>query len=382
MNVILGGRSHIRLLQAQCLAQLGQNERAGTLLQQLESGPLRVQVLQARVLSALQRGQRREAWDLLRAARRDFPDDQRLIWIEFSLLVEAKAPDGATRLLAGHIRRFPEDLPSRVLMAQWLIHRGETLPALEQLAEIRRLVPSQPVGWLVAADVLLTSGRGAGLDELVKEMRNRPEVANLIPLIQARRSLRTAGLNEADEALRLASPELKRTAAFIVMSAVVSLANGRAEQAFDTFGQSLRFTGIRPQVQNGFLQAFDQSLQTANPEALNPQVEELRKQFPDEPAVLLASVEMAMRRSDFEMASQRVSRLTDVDTMPGRPEYMRARLQVARGQPAEALADLKTAIEKAPQNSAAQLFAAAQRARAQRSHRGPRAPRTGATPRS
>jgi len=358
LTTMLGGREQLRLLQAQCLAQLGQSKRAEAILQQLERGPLRAQVQQIRVLGALQRGQKREAWDVLRTARSEFPNDQRLVWIEFSLLVDAKAPDGATRLLAGHIRRFPGDLPSRLLMTQWLTERGETVPALEQLAEIRQHFPSQPVGWLLASDLLLSSGRGAGLDELLKEIRSHGEVAHLVPLIQARRNLRMAGLNEADEALRQANPELQRTPAFIVMSAVVSLAQGKAEQALDRFGQGLHFTGVREQVRTGFLQAFEQSLQTANPETLSQRVEELWKQFPDEPAVLLASAEMAMRRSDFETAMQRVNQLAKVDAVPGRPEYMRARVLAAKGQQVEGLAELKRALAKAPQHSASRLFAA------------------------
>ena len=358
LTTLLGGREQVRFLQAGCLAQLGLSERAEALLQQLEHGPLRAQVRQVRVLSALQRGQRREAWDLLRAARREFPDEQRLVWIEFSLLVDEKAPEGATRLLAGHIRRFPQDLPSRLLMVHWLNQRGETPQALQQLAEIRRLFPNQPTGWLLTTDLLLNGGHGPALDELLKDMQNQPAVAHLLPLIQARRSLRTAGLNEADEVLQQANPELQRTAAFNVMSAAVSLARGQSEQALDRFSNSLHFTGVRAQVRSGFLQAFEQALRTANPEKLGQQVDELWKQFPDEPAVLLASAEMAARRGDFETATQRVDRLAEIDTMPGRPEYTRARLLVAQGQPVEGLAELQRVFEKAPQHPAARLFAA------------------------
>ena len=106
------------------------------------------------------------------------------------------------------------------------------------------------------------------------------------------------------------------------------------------------------------MKAFDQSLRTANPEKLGPQVEELRKQFPDEPVVLLASAEMAARRGDFETALQLVDRLAEVDSMPGRPEYMRARFLAVKGLKAESLAELQHVFEKSPLHSAAHLLAA------------------------
>ena len=358
LTTMLGVRDQVRLLQARCLAQLDQPERSEALLQQLEGGPLRAQVRQMRVLGALQRGQRREAWDLLRKARREFPDDPRLVWIEFSLLVDEKAPEGATRLLAGHIHRFPQDLSSRLLITQFLIQRGENRSALQHLAETRQLFPDHLMAWLLTADLLLNAGHGPDIDALLKDMANRPAVAHLVPLIQASRNLRMAGLNEADAALREANPELQRTAAFNVLSAVVSLAQGKTEQAFNQFAHSLHFNGSRDQVRDGFLKAFEQSLRTANPEKLGQQVEELWKQFPDEPAVLLASAEMAARRGDFETAMQRVNRLAEVDSMSGRPEYIRALLLIPRGQNAEALDELQHVLTKAPQHSAARVLAA------------------------
>ena len=358
LTLMMGGRDQVRLLQARCFAQLGQSERSEALLQELEVGPLRAQVRHLRVLGALQHGRRREAWDLLRTARREFPDDRQLVWVEFSLLVDEKAPEGATRLLTGHIRRFPQDVASRLLATHYLVQRGESRLALQQLAEIRQFFPNLTTGWLLTADLLLNAGQGPDLDALLKDMTNRPAVAHLVPLIQASRSLRKAGLNEADAALRQANPELQRTAEFNVMSAVVSLAQGKPERAFDQFAHSLHFTGSRARVRDGFLLAFEQSLRTANPEKLGQQVEELRKQFPDEPAVLLASAEMAARRGDFETALQRVDRLATVDAMPGRPEYTRARLLAAKGQQAESLAELQQVFKKAPLHSAAHLLAA------------------------
>ena len=358
LSVIMGGRDQVHLLQARCFVQLGQPERSEALLQQLERGPLRAQVCHLRVVIALQQGRRREAWDLLRTARREFPGDRQLVWIEFSLLVDEKAPEGATRLLAGHIRQFPQDLSSRLLITQYLLQRGETRSTLQQLAEIRHLFPNLTTGWLLTSDVLLNTGQGPELDALLKEMARQPDVAHLIPLIQASRSLRMAGLNEADAALRQVNPELQRTAGFNVISAAVSLAQGKAELAFDQFANSLRFAGNRDQVRNGFLRAFEQSLRTADPAKLGQQVEELRKQFPDEPAVLLASAEMTARRGDFKSALERVDRLAQVDPMPGRPGYIRARLLAVQGQRAEALAELHRVFEKVPQHSAAHLLAA------------------------
>lgn len=358
MATMLGSREQCELLQAGCLLQLQEVQRAETVLQRLEAGSLQPQVRQMRVLRLLQAGQRSEAWEQLRIARRDAPDDGNLLLIQFGLLVDEKANDGATRLLTGHIRRVPNDLRIRLFLTQWLAQRGETALTLQQLAEIRQRFPDESAGWLLTADILLKEGRGVEVESLLLGMRDRPRVAHWVPLVQANRSLRQAGLTEAAEALQQANPELQRTAAFNITSAMTALARGESQQAFDLYSKSLHFSGARPQMREGFLRAFEDSLRTTKPETLGPQIEKLLEQFPNEPALLLAAAEMALRRGEFETARQRIDRLAEHDVAPGRPAYMRARLLTVMGKVDDALAQLSPMLEQVPDYPAARLLAA------------------------
>ncbi len=353
-----GGREQLELHQAVCWLALNKPEQARALLQHLDAGPLREKARLLRVVDLTRGQQRKEAWDLLRLARRDAPADFNLLMAEFSLLVQDGAVEGATRLLTGHLQRQPRDLSARLLLARWLSQRGDVPAALRELAEARRLTPDAEAPCLLTADLLMSAGRGDDLKKLLVAMQARPATAKLVPLVQAHWNLRQAGLTEAADALQQATPELKRRAGFSITSAVIAWGQQDAPQAFEHLADSLEFTGTRPVVRNDFLKAFAVALQTADPKTINARVEQLLTTYPEEPVVLLAAAEMATRRGDSAAALERIDRLEKVDVMPGRAAFTRARLLALQGRGEESLTEANRALEAAPQHTAARLLAA------------------------
>ena len=353
-----GGRDQLELRQAVCWLALNKPEQARPFLQRLEVGPLREKARLLRVIDLTRGQQRKEAWDVLRQARRDAPADFSLLMAEFSLLVQDGAVDGATRLLTGHLQRQPRDLSARLLLARWLSQRGDVPAALRELAEARRLTPDAEAPCLLAADLLMSTGRGDELKKLLVAMQAQPALAKLVPLVQAHWNLRQAGLTEAADALQQATPELKRHAGFSMTSAAIAWGQQNAPQAFEHLAESLEFTGMRSVVRNEFLKAFAAALQTADPKTINARVEQLLTTYPEEPVVLLAAAEMATRRGDSDAALERIDRLEKFDAVPGRAAYTRARLLALLGRGDDSLAETNRVLAIAPQHTAARLLAA------------------------
>lgn len=358
LTEIQAGRAQLELHQAICRLALNEPEQARPILLRLEVGPLRDKARLLRVLDLARSQQTKEAWDVLRLARRDAPADFNLLMAEFSLLLQDGAVDGAARLLTGHLQRQPRDLSVRLLLARWLSQRGDLPAALREFAEARRLFPDAEAPCLLAADLLMTAGRGDDLKNLLVAMQARPALAKLVPLVQAHWNLRQAGLTEAAEALQQAAPELKRRAGFAITSAAIAWGQQDAPQAFEHLAESLEFTGTRPVVRNDFLKAFEAALQTADPKTINARVEQLLTTYPEEPVVLLAAAEMATRRGDTAAAMERIDRLEKVDLLPGRAAFTRARLLALLGRNDDALAEANRVLEAAPQHTAARLLAA------------------------
>ena len=84
-----GGRDQLELRQAVCWLALNKPEQARPFLQRLDVGPLREKARLLRVIDLTRGQQRKEAWDVLRQARRDAPADFSLLMAEFSDCWEA-----------------------------------------------------------------------------------------------------------------------------------------------------------------------------------------------------------------------------------------------------------------------------------------------------
>ena len=353
-----GGREQLQLRQAVCLLEMNQSEPARQILQQLDEGPLRAKSRLLRVLDLTRSQQRKQAWDVLRLARRDAPTDLSLLLVECNLLTQEGAVEGALRLLAGHVQRQPRDLVARLVLSRGLAQKGDAVGAARELSEARRLFPDNETPWLLTAESLMSSGKADELKKLMQTMQSRPALATLVPLLQANWNLRQAGLADAADALEKADPELRRQAGFTIAAAEVAWGQHDAQRAFDLFADALDFTHTRPLVRDDFWKSFQAALQTSNPRTIADRIEQLRTKYPNEPVVLLASAELAMRQGDVAAALKRIEQLEKVDPLPSRSAYLRARLYSTTGRLAEARTEIQRALEAAPTHEPSRLLAA------------------------
>ncbi|MDA0282407.1 MAG: tetratricopeptide repeat protein, partial [Planctomycetota bacterium] len=170
-----GSRDRLKLLQACCLLRLGHIERAVEVLAYLDTSPLRAKSRLIRLIELMRTGNGKRAWEVLRVARTEDPDDFDLLLGEFGMLLKDEATEGARRLLTTFVQNHLDDAHAQIAYAEWLRGQGESVAALNSLAVARAKAPGSVLAWLLTADLLMTEQRQREIGRLVAEMQQYPE---------------------------------------------------------------------------------------------------------------------------------------------------------------------------------------------------------------
>jgi len=351
-NRFLGETSKRQLLNGFCLAQTGNDKQAEELLARLENTKEQSPARLIRASLLKKNGRNREAITLLQTARRDDPENVSIV-VALAELWAANGEQRAAELaLESFIDSHPEDVVPRLALARLLSDDGAQLEkVLELLADVRRRVPETPQAWTLAATILLKSRNNFALDDLLRQMKRQKEVAHLTPLIAAYSALQRAGLDDAALALSEADSELRQTDQWMMLSANVALAKGDTGQSLDLFSQAMQSRKANPRAEQGFLQTLAAAVQNGSSEVTRKKVAVIRKKWPNEPAVILASLVLAAKAEDFAAAAAEVEYLRKRDTDKGRPAFWSATILSAQGRMRDALGALDPVLSDATLNN-------------------------------
>jgi tetratricopeptide (TPR) repeat protein len=355
----LGGRSRLWLTIAFCHLQLGEHKQAIPLITLLETGANRPKGSLLRVVSLVRRNKWAEARAVAATAHQADPNNFALLMAEFMFRVREGQTDRALALLYRFSSLYPSELRLRIVLARWLTIHGETDKSLALLEQTIQQFPNDQVGPLMAAEMLQKLNREEDLDTVLKSL-NRPSTSSAIVLLSACSHLRKAGLDDAADALFEAAPGLPSAQEFALSTAILALSRGQHERAIDLLTATLDIPRPLRRGQGGYLENVERQMRNVSKQDLSGRIENLLKTYPREPALLLASAELASRRGDVETALARLQRLEPLDSVPGRVEYRRAQVLTKAGQIDESRKSLAVALEQTPQNNEARTLAAEQ----------------------
>lgn len=267
--------------------------------------------------------------------------------------------DQAMAMLYQFSSLYPSDLRLRIVLAQWLSIHGETDKSLALLEQTMQQFPDDQVGPLLAAKMLQTMDRENELDSVLNSL-NRPSTASAIVLLSACSHLRKVGLHDAADSLFEAAPGLPSAQEFSLSAAVLALSRGQHERAVELLTTTLDIPAPLRRGRAGYLEQLERQIRNVSKQDLNARIEGLLQTYPGEPALLLASAQLASQRGDIETALARLERLRPLDPVPGRVEYRRAQFLTRAGQIEESRKSLANALEETPQNNEARTLAAEQ----------------------
>lgn len=353
-----GSRDRLKLLKVCCMLRLGQVQPAIEVLSYLDKSSLRAKSRLIRLIELMRSGNSKRSWEVLREARKDDPHDFDLLLGEFGMLLRDGASDGAARALATFVQQHPDQAHAGLAYVEWLRSQQETTAALTAIKNVRAAAPEKLIMWLLSADLLMTEQRGTEIGQLVAEMQNYEAAVAHIPVVHAYSVLRNEGLDEAASAMLESSFEAHHSNGYTTPEAMVSLAKGNGGLAYKQFASAFNVSSIAARDRERLLDQIGEAFANIDPAAISTHIDRILVDFPAEPALLIASVELALRKGSYESATEKLDQLQAVDAVPGRAGFMRARLLTASGLPNRALEELEEVFKVAPRHGRAHLLAA------------------------
>jgi tetratricopeptide (TPR) repeat protein len=353
-----GSRDRLKLLKVCCMLRLGQVQPAIEVLSHLDQSPLRAKSKLIRLIELMRSGNETRSWEVLREGRTGNPDDFDLVLGEFGMLLRDNAMEGAARVLATFVQQHPDQSHAGIAHVEWLRSQGETSAALAALKNVRATAPESVLVWLLSADLLMTEQRATELGSLVAEMQQHEAALPHIPVVHAYSVLRNDDLDEAAEAMLESSFEAHHSNGYTTTAAMASLAKGNGDLAFQQFAAAFNVSSVAANDRERLLGRIGEAFVNLDTAAIGMHIDRVLVDFPAEPSLLIAAVELALRRGAFETAAQRLDALEAVDAMPGRANYMRARVFSASGLPDRALDEIQKTLKAAPAHGRARLMAA------------------------
>lgn len=353
-----GSRDRLKLLKVCCMLRLGQVEPAIEVLSYLDESPLRAKSRLIRLIELMRSGNSKRSWEVLREARKADPHDFDLMLGEFGMLLQDGAADGAVRALASFVQQHRDQPHAGIAYVEWLRSQQQTTAALTALRSVRGTAPGTLLVWLLSADLLMTEQRAKEIGSLVAEMQQHEKAVAHIPVVHAYSVLRNEGLDEAASALLESSFEAHHSEGYTTTEAMVSLAKGNGDFAYQQFAAAFNLSTVAKRDRERLLDRIGEAFANIDPAAISMHIDRVLVDFPAEPALLIASAELAIRKGRYEAATKRLDQLQAVDAVPGRAGFMRARLLVASGLPDRALEELENVFKVAPRHGRAHLLAA------------------------
>lgn len=353
-----GSRDRLKLLKACCLLKLGRVQPAIELLAYLDSTAVSPKSRLIRAIELMRSGNSTRVWEVLREARSTNPDDFDLLLAEFGMLLKEDAHDGARRLLEGFVREHPDQPLAGIAYVSWLRDQGKSAEALAALAVVRSQAPDSVLVWLLSAELMMIERRERELGLLVAEMQQYPVAIRHIPVVHAYAVLRHEKLDEAAAAMLAGSLESWNSQGYTTVKAMTSLPKDNADLAYQQFARSFSLSKVASDDRDHLLDRIGEAFANIDPAAISVHVDEVLEEFPAEPVLLMASIELALRKGAYEKAASRIDTLERVDAVPGRASFMRARMLFASGLSGKALDELGKTLEEAPSFAAARLMSA------------------------
>ena len=353
-----GSRDRLKLLKVCCMLRLGQVQPAIEVLSYLDTSSLRAKSRLIRLIELMRSGKSKRCWEVLREARKDDPHDFDLLLGEFGMLLRDGAADGAARALASFVQQHPDHAHAGLAYVEWLRSQQETTAALTAMRNVRAAAPEKLLVWLLSADLLMTEQRATEIGQLVAEMQHYETAVPHIPVVHAYSVLRSERLDEAASAMLESSFEAHHSNGYTTPEAMVSLAKGNGDFAYKQFASAFNVSTIAARDRERLLDQIGEAFANIDPATISLHIDRILVDFPAEPALLIASAELAIRKGAYESATAKLDQLQAVDAVPGRAGFMRARLLTASGLPNRALEELEGVFKVAPRHGRAHLLAA------------------------
>jgi tetratricopeptide (TPR) repeat protein len=256
-------------------------------------------------------------------------------------------------------RRFQADRPSRLFWVSWLIRTGRSDQAVIYLKDPTNFPGAKDdVYQRMMALALAAAGDKQESAKLLQQLPQDPLVDKLIISMAATSEARQKSVQEA--MARYVSNGI-----FRIWDGELKFDDKRYQEAARVFFNALDFTRVRPNAENGLRRSL-LALAEEQPKDGRTLIEEMLRDYPDEPALLLPYAVTLMRldeigqpADEWELVRTMSSALNAWERALAKREIrdvnialIRAELWMRCNQPEIARTEVLRAIKQAPENQA------------------------------
>ncbi|MEX0700583.1 MAG: tetratricopeptide repeat protein [Planctomycetales bacterium] len=341
----LAGGQAVHLLQAQARLAIDDVRGAERHLAELQGGRFEPIAAAMQVAYLWNKGKSQEAAELVQAVRNRFPDDLQLARLHATMLDRRGQNAAAERVLAGLAERHPADLAVQMASCQWLVGQRRFDEALARIAELRERFPQAAALQLLEAQTLLRADRPAEAMQAVQQLDEKSlgEARDVIGVLAALR------LNELDEAARglesLAGSE-RRNAASTLLEANLASARGETDESIDALQQTMQYTNLRSVAGQLLYRAVLQLAQKEGPAPAADRLRELLDQYPKEPALLMAQVDLQWQQDERAAALTTLESVIEANPRLSWPVFVKAKLLTLEDRRPEAMRVLDDLLQQ------------------------------------
>lgn len=353
----IGDGSGVRMLLARANLAVGNAERADELLKSFDGTRNEPRALTVRVADTWNRD-RKAASALLRKSREKYPQDLGLAGLDVQIHFLNNQPDVAQRIAEELAKARPDDATARILWYRTLMTRKKYAEAVRLLDDAAQRFPKHRSLLLLAkARTLLLDGKYAQAAALAQTLRKDSDVKHAAELIGAVAALKTHELKDAAQLLAAASAGERQSGSLGLLKGRLDLNQGDLDAAVRDLSSALKYAAFRSVAGASILQSLMQLAREKSPRDAAVRVDELLKQYPDEPPLILAKAEFQIRRGNFSDALQTLHRLNEELPNSSAAPYFLSRFWAGLNRLDKARRQIDLAVARSPRNLAARLFA-------------------------
>ncbi len=346
----LGGGAAIHVLEAQALLALDRWEAAQPHLAALKGTAQEPRGEQLRAAYYWTKGRTGDALNILRAAHSRHPHDLGVLVSLAATLVRLNQGAEAGRLIADFAAAHRDNLAAQLLLARWYAEQGQPDAALAWLDELATRFKDDPALDVLRAQLLLQQGKTAEALAIAERLKQQPETANIATVLGAQAALKEQNLGLAAEMLAAADPDTQRSGFLQLWRGELAAAQQDYEAAIASLASSLTTTPTQGQARARLLSSLLELARHKSPAAALERVDELRREHPREPVLLLARAELCTRLLRFDDVLKSLDDLEALDPHSPIGPFFKAQSWVSRNRPDRALEELARALKADPRH--------------------------------
>lgn len=346
----LGSGSAVRLLQAQALLSLDRWDAAQPHLAALKDTPQEPRGEQLRAAYYWTKGRSGDALNILRAAHARHPHDLGVVVSLAATLVRSNQAAEAGRLITDFASAHADNLAAQLLLARWYAEQGQLDAALAWLDQLAPQFKDAAAIDVLRAQLLLQQGKSAEALVIAERLKQQPETAAAAAILGAQAALKEQDLKQAADLLAAADPDAQRSGFLQLWRGELAAAQQDYEGAITNLASSLTATPTQGQARVRLLSSLLELARQKSPETALARVDELRREHPREPVLLLARAELCTRLLRFDEALKSLDELEALDPHSPVGPFFKAQSWVSRNRADRALEELARALKSDPKH--------------------------------